>query len=98
MPIPVQISADTIISRNESKFLSNSLGDEIVMMNLDSGDYWGINSVGSDIWNLLEQPIAVSDLVKKIRTIYDVDEDQCLAEVNLFLTKMMERDMLVVQA
>ncbi|MDR3697518.1 PqqD family protein [Mucilaginibacter sp.] len=98
MTLTTQPGPDTIIQRNESKFLANSLGDEIVMMNMDSGDYLGINSVGSDIWNLLGEPITIALLIKNITAIYDVSEEQCIGEVNIFLTKMIEHDMLIVQA
>lgn len=92
-----QLNPDTIIQRNEGKFLANALGDEIVMMNMDSGDYLGINSVGSDIWNLISEPITIDELIKKITAIYEVTEEQCNIEVNSFLAKMLEHDMLIVQ-
>lgn len=98
MTLITQLNPDTTIQRNESKFLANSLGDEIVMMNMDSGDYLGINSVGSDIWNLLSKPTTIAQLIKNITAIYDVPEEQCIGEVDVFLAKMIEHDMLIVQA
>lgn len=87
----------TIIQRNENGFLSSSLGNETVMMNLDNGDYLGLNSVASDIWNLLEKPVSVEDLYSQILNIYDVTEEQCKTEVNDFLQKLSEQNMLVVR-
>lgn len=93
-----QLNPDAIIQRNESKFLANALGDEMVMMNMDSGDYLGINSVGSDIWNLISEPITIDELIKKITAIYEVNDEQCKNEVNVFLAKMQEHDMLIVKS
>ena len=87
-----------IIQRKEKKFLTNRLGDETVMMDMDSGDYIGVNSVGTDIWNLLSEPVSVNSLIDKIQSMYEVTGEQCTSEVNVFLSKMLEHDMLAVYA
>jgi hypothetical protein len=89
-------TSTTIIQRNETGFLSSTLGDETVMMNLDSGDYLGLNNVASDIWNLLEEPISVETLYSQIMNMYNVSENQCKAEVNDFLKKVSEQNMLII--
>lgn len=86
----------TIVQRNETGFLASNLGDETVMMNLDNGDYLGLNKVASDIWNLLKEPISVEKLYSQIINLYDVTEEQCKVEVNDFLKKISEQNMLVI--
>lgn len=90
------LTSSTIIQRNETGFLTNSLGNETVMMNLDNGDYLGLNSVASDIWDLLKDPIAVESLYNKIINMYDVSEEECKTQVNNFLQNISEQNMLVV--
>ena len=95
MAIP-EINSATVVQRNEGKFLANALGDEIVMMDIDSGDYLGINPVGADIWNLLTEPLSVDALIERLQGIYNVDAEQCTTEVKAFLSKMLEQDMLIL--
>jgi len=90
------ITPDTIIQRNESRFLASALGDETVMMDIENGDYLGINSVGTDIWELLKHPVTVKDLFNQIADLYEVSETQLTSEVNSFLQKMLEQNMLQV--
>jgi hypothetical protein len=97
MALPVQLNPEAVIQRKNEKFLANSLGDETVMMNLDSGDYLGVNSVGTDIWNLLSEPIAINQLIKKLLDMYDVSEEHCTAELNAFLSKMLEQGMITIE-
>lgn len=85
-----------IVQRNETEFLASSLGNETVMMNLDTGDYLGLNSVASDIWNILKEPIAEEDLYNQIIHMYNVTEDQCKTAVNDFLKNISEQNMLVI--
>ncbi|WP_448700146.1 PqqD family protein [Mucilaginibacter sp. AW1-3] len=94
---PQVFNADTVIQRNESRFLASQLGTETVMMDMDSGDYLGINSVASDMWTLLEAPIKVETLIKTMVELYDVSEEICKAEVETFLPKMFAQNMLIVQ-
>jgi hypothetical protein len=89
-------TSSTIIQRNESGFLASNLGNETVMMNLDNGDYLGLNSVASDIWKILKEPIALENLYAQIIHMYDVTEDQCKLAVNNFLMKLSEQKMLVI--
>lgn len=91
------LDLNTIIQRNEKKFLANPLGDETVMMNTDNGDYLGLNSVATDIWSLLKEPRSVQNLLSEIAHLYDVSEEKCTAEVTIFLNKMVEQDMLIRQ-
>jgi hypothetical protein len=95
---PQVFNADTIIQRNESRFLASQLGAETVMMDMDSGDYLGINSVASDMWALLQEPIKVETLIKTMVEMYDVSEEICKAEVDAFLPKMFAQNMLIIAA
>jgi DNA-directed RNA polymerase delta subunit len=96
MPETTSFHLNTIIQRNENNFLANSLGEETVMMDINNGDYLGINSVGTDIWNLLNEPISVQDLIKKLLELYDVSEEECATEINSFLSRMNQQNMLIV--
>jgi hypothetical protein len=91
-----EITETSLIQRNETKFLASALGEEIVMMNTDNGDYIGVNSVGSDIWNLLTEPIHVNELVAKVGELYDVTAEQLETEINDFVQRMLKQDMIVV--
>lgn len=91
-----EITETSLIQRNETKFLASALGEEIVMMNTDNGDYIGVNSVGSDIWNLLTEPTRVDELVTKVGELYDADEAQLKTEINEFVQRMLKQDMIVV--
>lgn len=95
---PPVFNPDTVIQRNESRFLASQLGEETVMMDMDSGDYLGINSVASDMWALLQEPIKVETLIKTMVEMYDVSEEVCKAELETFLPKMFAQNMLIVQA
>lgn len=62
--------------------VSSNLADEAVILSLKSGVYYGLNSVGARIWNLIQQPQVVQDVCDAIVNEYDVEPDRC--EYDLF--------------
>lgn len=92
------ISPDTFISRNESKFLANSLGDELVMMNMQNGDFISMNRVGADIWNFLAVPMTVKQLVAELLNCYTISEQQCLEETVDFLKSSLSQQLFILSA
>src|SRR4051812_25582990 len=85
------ITLNTLIQRNDKKFLANVLGEEIVMMNMENGDFICMNKVGADIWSMAQQPIPVNELIHKLLKIYDIAEPQCIGETFQFLRTSLEQ-------
>ena len=50
-------------------------------MNIEDGNCYGLNRVGSRIWNLLEVPTRISVLCTTLLGEYNVDPDVCERQV-----------------
>lgn len=61
--------------------VSARLGEEAVVLNLESGVYHGLNPVGARIWDLLSSPTTADAVVAMITSEYDVDEKRCRSDV-----------------
>ena len=83
----------TRYKRNEGNFLISQLGQELVLMDTKTGDYLGINAVGTHIWNLLAGSKSVQELVADLISRFEVTEAQCQAEVENFLSDLERRKM-----
>lgn len=66
-----------------------------VMLDIESGKYFNLGEVGGRIWEILEQPTSVKDLVSTLVQEYDVTEEQCLEDIVPFLEKMLNRGLVV---
>lgn len=88
------ISLTSQLKRNEEQYIVNSLGDETVMMDTTNGNFIGLNSVGTEIWNLLQKPMSFEALVKELMEIYEVAEKQCIDETLPYLNKMIGEKMI----
>jgi len=72
----------TVVAAKEQVFCN--LADEVVILNLKAGVYFGLNAVAARIWNLIQEPRTVREIRDVIADEYDVDPDGC------------ERDLLVL--
>lgn len=90
------ITPDTVIVRNDKKFITSLVGDEIVMMSMDSGNYIGMNSVGSTIWEQLQQPRPVKDLISYLLTTYNISAEECERKTLKYLEDMKAQEMLII--
>jgi len=83
----------TRYKRDEGNFLISQLGQELVLMDTKTGDYLGINAVGTHIWNLLADSKSVQELVTDLISRFEVPEAQCKTEVEQFLSDLEKRKM-----
>ena len=90
------MTLNTKIQRNETKFLANALGEEMVMMNMENGDFVSMNKVGADIWKLTQEPVEVSEVIRKLLDLYDINAEQCSTETLAFLESSMKQNMFTV--
>lgn len=77
--------------------LSCELNTETVILHLDSGLYYGLNSVGTTIWRLLQEPRRVCDFHEAILAEYDVDGTTCQRDLETVLQRLREADLVEVR-
>jgi hypothetical protein len=76
--------------------IAEPVDDELVMADIDAGKYYGLNDIGTAIWQNLETQITVEDLCKRLCESYEVTTEQCAAEVMAFLEDLASRSLIHV--
>ncbi len=74
--------------------MSRPVGDETVLLNLESGIYFGLDNVGERIWQAVAEGQTLGKIAAVIATEYDVDEAQAQADVIEFTSDLVERGLL----
>ena len=70
------VSLSTIVARQDG-LIEAEVDSEIVALNIERGTCYGLNRVGSRIWNLLARPTRVDDLCAVLIGEYKVDAAVC---------------------
>lgn len=67
------------------------------MLDADSGSYFGLSGVGPQVWELLDQPRTVGDVVEAVKAAFSVGpEDSVDRDVHLFLQALLDKGLVSV--
>lgn len=69
--------------------LASAVDDEVVMANLATGKYYGLDPVGAHIWQRLAQPQTVGDLCAYLLPLFEVDAVTCQQDVQALLEALV---------
>ncbi|MCG8609494.1 MAG: PqqD family peptide modification chaperone [Pseudomonadales bacterium] len=89
----VQLS--TKISQSKS-LVGCEMDGELVLMGIDSGNYYGFNAVLTRIWSLIAMPVTVAELSNQLLDIFEVDEELCRSQLLKVLDKMNNEGLIQV--
>jgi hypothetical protein len=60
-----------------AKNQSCDVGGEAAILSMQNGIYYGLDTIGARVWNLIQQPQSVADLREAILSEYDVEPARC---------------------
>ena len=86
---------DQTVLKRKSGLMTANMNGSAVMMDIATGKYYNLGETGGRIWELLEVPSTISNLVLALTAEYDVDQSQCKAEVMTFLQQLVDRGLLI---
>ena len=66
------------------------VGGEAVLLNLKTGIYYGLNEVGTFVWQHMDGEHTIDDLVGAICTTYAVDQKQAVTDVRRLAGELLE--------
>ena len=90
-----EISTSSIVVAAKDQ-VSSDLAGETVLLSMQSAMYYGLDEVGSRIWELVREPIRVSDIRDSITREYEVEPERCEADVLEFLRELADKGLIEV--
>lgn len=85
-----EINNGTILQRDPDQEFTYIDG-EVVMLSLNNGEYYGLDEVGTRIWELLEEPRKYEDLIKDLINEYDIREEVCKEDTKNYLEELYNK-------
>lgn len=92
MDLPKEIGLDTIVAQ-ATGLVAADMDGEKVMLSIEKGKYFGLNGIGSRIWDMIEKPLTVREMVAELLKEYDVEEKTCQHDVQAFLSKLYTQEL-----
>jgi hypothetical protein len=90
------LSKNSIIAAAKEQ-VSCDLAGEAAILDLKSGQYYGLNSIGARIWSLIQEPHSISEVLHTLLEEYDVDASQCEQDLFALVQKLSASGLIEVQ-
>jgi len=84
--------------RRRGDWLQAKVGDEVVMMSAEVGNFVGLSEVGARVWELIETPRDIAELCTQLQTEFDVAPEVCRAEVGAFIEELVAQGAAALEA
>ena len=81
------ISLDSVVSPSKDLVFSN-VADEVVILDLKSGVYHGLESVGARAWELMSESRPVREVRDRLVDEYDVEPQRCESDLLRLLEEL----------
>lgn len=87
------ISQKDLVAASPDLMMADLEG-EAVLLDIESGRYFGLNEVGTHIWTLLDEPRRVEEIVAALQGVYAVPVESLQEDVMAFIEQMISRNLL----
>lgn len=73
------LTTNSCVTRRETT-VSTEISGELVALDIRHGVCYGLNRIGTRIWQLLDSPRSTAQIVDTLVTEYDVSRDMCMEQ------------------
>ena len=89
------ISLATVVRASRDQ-VHAEVEDECVILHLKNGVYYGLDPVGTRIWQLIQQPTSVSEVVDTVLAEFEVEREQCGRDTLKLLNELAAENLIEV--
>ncbi len=91
-----ELNRNCIVQR-DPEIIAAEADQDLVMVSVASGSYYGVSNVARAIWEAIEHPKKVSDLIDDLASTYNIERSKCEEETLLFLRDLLTERLLQVR-
>jgi hypothetical protein len=71
--------------------VTSRVGEETVVLHLENGTYYGLNAVGTRVWDLVQGGSTLQAVLESLQEEYDVSEDVLKADLSLLIQALISQ-------
>ncbi|PEB52128.1 PqqD family protein [Bacillus pseudomycoides] len=91
-----EVSLECKIVQSKGNIVSDMDGEK-VMLNVQKGKYYNLGEIGGEIWDLIENPIMVTQLVTTLLSKYNIKQIDCEEQVLSFLECLFQEGLIYIK-
>lgn len=92
----LRIEPETVLRVTQDQ-VSCEIGEEAVLLQLQRGQYFGLNAIGTQVWKILQKgPTSMAQLQNWMIEKYDVQPDECARDLEALLCSMIDAGLIEI--
>jgi hypothetical protein len=76
--------------------MARVVGNESVLLNLETGTYFGLDPIGSRVWQLLEQNLELEEIKQRLLAEYEVTATKLDVDLQSLLLDLQAQGLITV--
>lgn len=81
---------------NTAKTISETLNGETIIINLENGNYYSVNSSGSVLWGFIQQGHTHASILQTFLSRYDADHDVIVSALDKTLSFLLNDGLILL--
>jgi hypothetical protein len=90
------LTLNAIIQRDPDVIAAEA-DQDLIMVSVATGHYYGVSDVAREVWNAIERPQRVADLLDDLASSYGMDRGLCQVQTLSFLEDLLAEGLLRVK-
>ena len=90
------LTLNSIVQRTP-EVIAAEADQDLIMVSVATGYYYGVSDVAREIWDAIENPKRISDLVDHLAANYEIDSSSCEEQTLSFLNALLDEGLLQVK-
>ena len=91
-----RISRNSTIVKSSGQ-VSTDLGKEVIILGINSEEYYSLEEVGARIWGLIQEPKTVRNILDTLLNDYDVEPKRCERDLLAVLQEMADEGLIEIR-
>jgi hypothetical protein len=77
------------------KIIAREIQGETVLLNKENGDYFSLNTIGTEIFNCISKGMEIDDIVSFLMESYTVEQDKLKQDVISLVSELKEKKIII---
>jgi hypothetical protein len=96
LAVPGRLNLECVVQRDHDVIAAKA-DQDVVMVSIAKGLYYAVSDIAREIWEAIDRPKKISDLIDDLAATYNVDRHLCEEETLSFLEDLRTEGLLQVR-
>jgi hypothetical protein len=78
----------------DKNIISDVFGEEVVLVNLESGTYFSLQTTATQAWIRLQNNYSVDEMIQELGNLYEVANEELSKQIHVFVQELIDKKLI----